>query len=351
MALDAPRVDGGVIVLSAAALAGPLGLGRLDGPLDAPFRSAEDCAGCHPDVAAEWRGSRHAVAWTNDLLFEGYLDETQPFCVWCHAPLPEQAAEIFANDAWYRGRAGGVPGGPFLPEPRAAEGVTCAVCHVRAEGILAVDGVGPHRFVPAPELREGELCVACHDFPFPVFTRAGTILTDELMQRTGEEWRAWRDAGGAETCQDCHMPSGSHEFAGAHDVELLRSSVHVEVARDAVGATFRVRSRGVGHELPSGDLFRHLTLEVDDGDGFEVVARFGRTFETWFDEELGAVRKTEAASTSLRPGEAREVRVGPFVRWRLRYHYGSERDEARRRIPEPELVIVLLEGLSAAVAP
>ena len=58
-----------------------------------------------------------------------------------------------------------------------------------------------------------------------------------------------------------------------------------------------VTSVGVGHSFPTGDVFRHLTIEVrevrEDGGApgdWRVVARLGRRFDTRLDSEtlLGA---------------------------------------------------------------
>lgn len=330
-----------------SALAGPLGLGDLHAPLDTPFVSAESCRDCHASIVEDWHGSRHRASWTNAIFFEGYLDEPEPFCVYCHAPLAEQAAEVLANQRWYLARAS--PGSivasvPLQPEPSAAEGVTCAVCHLREGRIVSTFASGAHRSRIEPALADGELCASCHEFPFPVFTPSATLLTDALMQSTASEWRAWRQAGGDRSCQDCHMPAGRHVFRGAHDLAFLRDSVRVEARAVEQGVRFELRSVGVGHQLPTGDLFRHLTLEVDRGDGFTSIHRIGRTFRTWIDPQLGVVRKGPAGDTRLRPGEPRVVTTDAALRWRLRYHYGSERDEARGRNPEDVLVVTLHEG-------
>lgn len=326
----------------ARATAGPLGLAPLEGPLDEPFVSAARCAGCHEEVVRDWQASRHRASWDNELLFEGYVDETLPFCVSCHAPLAAQTAEVLANTTFYLSRdprSGVAPGSaPFRPEPAADEGVTCAVCHLRGGRIVSAGPAFGHPdAIVDPALGSPELCAACHEFPFAVAGPDGTVTTDDPMQSTWSEWRDW---GGGQTCADCHLPGGRHLFRGAHDRDFLRGAVAVEPVPGGV----EVRAVGVGHALPSGDLFRNLTLEVAEGEGWVVAARFGRTFRTWFDPALDLQRKGPVDDTRLRPGEARFVPVPPGARWRLRYHYGSELDERRGRLPEDTLYAVLREG-------
>ena len=97
---------------------------QLQAPLDLGtdhFVSAESCRGCHPQQAADWDGSRHRASWSNDLFRQGYIDETKPFCVYCHAPTTWQSAEVLANTSWYRSRnphSGLAPGSVALQPER-----------------------------------------------------------------------------------------------------------------------------------------------------------------------------------------------------------------------------------------
>ncbi len=333
------------LLLAASALAGPLGLAPLEGPLAEPFVSAGRCAACHRDVVDDWADSRHRASWTNELFFEGYVDETLPFCVPCHAPLASQSAEVLANTAFYASRdprSGVAPGSaPLGPEPTAAEGVTCAVCHVRGGRLVVAEPSPAHPdAVVDPALRDPALCGACHDFPFAAAGPRGTVLTDDPMQATLAEWRAWAEAGGRETCADCHLPGGRHTFRGAHDQVFLRDALSVR----PVDGGLVLASRGVGHALPTGDLFRHLTVEVLRGETWEEVARIGRTFRTWYDAALDLERKGSDGDTRLFPGEERRVDLPPGAAWRVRYHYGSALDERRGRLPDDALFVVLHEG-------
>jgi hypothetical protein len=281
--------------------------------------SAARCADCHPREHDDWQASRHAAAWSNDLMQQAYLHETQPTCVNCHAPLPDQGAEIAANAEAYRTWFGI----PKQPEPHADEGISCAVCHWREGQVLAAErsGAAPHRVAAVPEIGESSFCAGCHQFRIPTIHEGAITLTDTPMQSTWDEWVAWRDAGGTETCQGCHMPGGRHVFQGAHDVGFLKGSVEVEASPDALVVT----ARGVGHHVPSGDLFRHLTLEVQDRQGWRTIATFGRTFAIGL--ENGLAVKRLATDTALRPDQPVVVPIDRPRPWRLRYCYARD-DEA-----------------------
>ena len=116
------------------------------------------------------------------------------------------------------------------------------------------------------------------------------------------------------------MPGGRHLFRGAWDEDLLRRSLDVTVT----GGGLALRSVDVGHHFPTGDLFRHLTVEAAGDDGvFADVARVGRVF--------GGVGldKQVVEDTSLVPGVQRLVPLPPgSARWRVRYHYAEARHEA-----------------------
>jgi hypothetical protein len=340
-----------VVATRAAAVQG-LELGFSGGlrPLDLPGAPpAEDCGGCHPAELADWQRSMHKAAWTAPVFQAGYVVEPLEACVNCHAPLPEQVAEINTNAAWYRWQRPDTRAGPEpekRPEPHAGEGITCAVCHVRDGAVLAVhaDDAAPHPIAVEPRLGGSELCANCHEFNAVAVRDGVARVVDEVMQSTYSEWVA----SGEGSCQSCHMPEGRHLFRGANDRELLRSSLTVTAERRGARVVLTLASRGVGHDLPTGDLFRHLTVEVDRGAGFEVVARIGRTFALAHSPDGALVRET--SDNRLKPGERREVavRAPGAVRWRVVWHDSSEADEARAILPIEQITFLMAEGEEAA---
>ena len=88
------------------------------------------------------------------------------------------------------------------------------------------------------------------------------------MQNTAEEWRAGGLAG--VTCQGCHVLSNTkdtHRFAGGHDLPRLKESIHVKLARTgSKTARAEILSLGIGHNFPTGDLFRALRVRIYAGD-------------------------------------------------------------------------------------
>ena len=103
------------------------------------------------------------------------------------------------------------------------------------------------------------------------------------------------------------MPEGSHEFHGANHRPLLKKSIHVQVSKNGGEALFILESIGVGHHLPSGDLFRHLTLDLFVDNQWTEVAYIGRTFALQWEDDRAYKRL--ASDTALRPGEKRAYRT------------------------------------------
>lgn len=317
---------------------------------DAP--PASRCASCHTTQHAAWADSRHRASWTNDLMLVGYAAETLDFCVHCHAPRPQAKAEILANRAFYRSLdpRSEVPVGTAhrAPEPHAQDGVDCAACHWR-DGVIVsaeVSYAAPHRVVADPALRDGSLCEGCHDFSMPETVDGQLIPGPTPMQSTTAEWRAWRKSGGQESCVDCHMPGGDHTLPGAHDRDRLTGAFHVSATRSGGTLTLEVASVGVGHHLPTGDLFRHATLEVDRGRGFETMATFGRSFSTTFDED-GLPHRALSADTSLRPGQPRSIVIPSAepLPWRLVWHDAAPHDELRGLLDPDAITAIVARGV------
>lgn len=315
-------------------------------PDDAPL--AADCGECHEEQHAGWAKSRHKAAWTNDLMLAGYAVETQDFCIHCHAPAPRQKAEITANRDFYLSlnprsdiKVGTVT---KRPEPHARDGVDCAACHVRDGVVLATEKTfgAPHPVRESAELTDGTLCIGCHDFRMPTFEDGQFRLSNTMMQATGAEWRAWQAAGGKQSCVDCHMTRGDHNVWGVHDRKRLRRSLRTSIKRTAEHRILSLQTAGVGHHLPSGDLFRHLTVEAEVDGTWQTLAWIGRTFSV--EHTPTGPRKSLMDDTSLRPGEVREIALPRRGPWRVVWHDGSAHDELRGLLDPTAIVYTVVEG-------
>jgi hypothetical protein len=252
---------------------------------------AGHCAPCHPDEFRTWQHSRHAVAWSNELFQRDYRHTGRPWCRNCHIPLQAQHEQLAAR-------------GPLL-----AEGVNCAACHVRDGDIVARARRpgSPHRTRVEEEFGSPRFCAGCHQFPFPVLDAAGAFSHhgDEPMQDTVAQFSRWAGAP-AGGCLACHGDAG-HRFPGAHDPAMLARALSVALCREPTDRLrVTVRNVGAGHHVPTGDVHRHLLVQLwRPGDPARLQqAFFGRRFAL----TANGARTTTWDST-LAPGAARRWRV------------------------------------------
>jgi hypothetical protein len=316
----------------------PWDFGSFLEPIRVSGASAEDCGACHTEVYEAWRQSRHRRSLDNAVFLDGFAAEPHDRCVYCHAPLEQQAKAVM------RKRPAVIRERTLDPVPReslAHEGITCVTCHVRGGVVMTATPQPPeadHPLRSEPKLAQPSFCASCHEFLGHDQVDGQTVLNGEKLQTTWSEWSAWRARGGQGTCQSCHMPGGSHAFRGAYDRNLLRGALSLRLEQAGGRLVAVLESRGVGHAFPTGDVFRHLTLWADD----KPLARFGQTFELTT-TEAGALHLRRTGNTALQPFEPSRVELPAGTRRiRVTYHYAEERHERRGSVPRDQLVIELM---------
>lgn len=193
----------------------------------AEFTPPETCAGCHPQQYQEWRGSMHALAFT-DPVYQGELNKAVKAvghdiarqCEGCHTPAGVVTGEIKG------------PGVSGLSDV-AVSGVSCDMCHsvsghtgwetpyhqpengslILSPGKDTPDGpvltkYGPnkptaecgggfHECVEQPLLTKSELCANCH--------QVHHFESHTPLESTYREWKDGPYAVKGIGCQDCHM--------------------------------------------------------------------------------------------------------------------------------------------------
>jgi hypothetical protein len=279
----------------------PRGLAPIDAGAPDKLRAAA-CAGCHAGAHAEWAQSRHGLAWTNAIFQREYRDRPLDWCVHCHAPLTEQLAEVK--------RGGG---------PLAAEGVNCAACHVREGRILARERspASPHDTVARPDFGGPGYCGGCHQFAFPKIEPdpAGkgpgrvTGYTAHPMQDTVAQHA--RGPHAAKECIACHQQNaGSHRFPGGHDADMIAGALQMQACRAGGTLVVSLANTRAGHNVPTGDLHRHLVLRAWRASAPEKLQEItlGRRFAPAPDGG-----KRTISDTTIRAGETRRLRL-PIAR-------------------------------------
>jgi len=273
---------------------------------------AAACGDCHPDQYTQWQGSMHRAAWNNTVFQHGFARDPKRFCFHCHAPLERDWRRFAAH----RGDA-------------KSEGVNCQVCHLaeRAPNTKATR-TDDHPVRTLADLRDPKFCSQCHEFDLIEEHGGKMHPTNVPLQKTYTEWVRYRDAGGKGTCQSCHMPGGDHRFRGAHDIDFFRGALGFEVVRGATEWQIALSNTGVGHNVPTGDIFRRLVVEHVAKDGrVQSLAVFERVFALRYDAPSDRFRKVLVENRSLRPGQRVEWSLPATVGGHVRViYYWAGRD-------------------------
>jgi hypothetical protein len=297
-------------------------------PLPRPDIVAQNqaCERCHASIADEWRASLHHDAHRDPIYQRALAIEPLAFCRGCHAPEADPQSDP--------------------PAELGALGVGCVSCHLVGNSVLAGETTSPRGSAPHPLTRDRrfggpEACAGCHEFAFPDAALRGRV---ELMQSTVSEHRRGRAA--STPCASCHMPERdghkSHRFLGSRDAASLQSAARVRAERaDATTVRLTIEATGVGHALPTGDLFRRLEVSAEaEGLDHQVVASARRYLTRHFrDERLpkgGLVRSVALDDRPLDEPVVVELTLAPLasafpIHWRLAYqrveHPRSDRED------------------------
>ena len=277
--------------------------------------SAQQCKGCHQDEYKEWRSSRHSMAWTNDFFQLDYQKNKRQWCRNCHIPLKAQQQD---DEVALRLRK---------------EGINCITCHVRGDIFLAKvkRAKSPHNTQASADFGDDSFCAGCHQFNFPVFGQHGELAsyTNEPMQNTVEQFRQGPFAK-SHTCRDCHTNTpGKHAYAGSHDLGMLQQALTFDICRSGNQVTTTLTNTGAGHNVPTGDVHRHIVVRLWRSTAPENLkqAFYGRRFKPLF---TGG--KTTIWNSSLPPNTYRRWQVDALklggepsedLNAEVRYLYGS----------------------------
>ena len=276
----------------------PRGLAPIDAGAPADTLRAAACVGCHSNVHVDWARSRHGLAWTNAIFQREYKDRPLEWCVHCHAPLTAQLAEVR--------RGGG---------PLADEGVNCAVCHIREGRVLSRSrsAASPHDTDARADFGSSDYCAGCHQFSFPIIEpdpgKKGpgrvTGYTAHPMQDTANQHARGPHADKA--CVACHQSEpAAHRFPGGHDAEMIAGALQMETCREGGTLVVSLANTRAGHNVPTGDLHRHLVLRAWRASAPEKLQEItlGRRFAPAPDGG-----KRTVADTTIRAGETRRLRL------------------------------------------
>ncbi|TGK80159.1 hypothetical protein EHQ31_16115 [Leptospira montravelensis] len=275
------------------------------------------CISCHKDIKPH--EDRHSYSWKSDLFQEALKIENREWCVHCHAPLSKQ------KEIYYR---------KIKNENNISqsdlhllnEGINCVSCHVRNGKILGYQKrtIGNHEVVES-NIGKPEFCANCHQFNFPIFKDDKIIYSNHPMQNTYEEWKS---SGIEDSCQSCHY--SNHKLVGPNNREWFSDQFYdfaIDTSEEELSLTFKMTTRG--HNLPSGDLFRSLVLEISKDSKFQSIIiskRWSRKYELMEKNSKESFGKKLSIDTSLLASKKKIQLIfdKPFISpifVRLAYYY------------------------------
>lgn len=234
-----------------------------------PFhqQSAESCKECHLKQYQEWSKSTHKISFTNPTYQKGYKVEGNKRCLNCHLPLESQRISVESST-------------PHLLN----EGVTCVSCHTAHSS-------------QAHKNQSSKLCSQCHQFNFR--------HTPVAAQNTYQEWLYYKQKGGTKRCQDCHMNSKSHDFKFNRPDVPYSEALSFKVKKSGNNFYLTLKNKGAGHNIPTGDIFRHLQIQAGSNGHLKTLYWIGRNpFFRYKDQSV-----VWKHNNSLRPGESRVFKI------------------------------------------
>lgn len=276
------------------------------------FTDPATCGGCHQEIFAQWQGSMHNNAFTDQLYLKMHEEASHDtggtidsYCTGCHTPIGTFSGEV-------------PPTSGSQISDISRKGVQCDFCHTVTDSNFTFspgkvkqgpfgDSVSSFHQTAYSELHtKSDFCGMCHDVYHPA--------NNLLLEATYTEWKNSSYAAQGIQCQDCHMTPGpgvtrpnpgtaatggpvrpqifTHQFAGGNATPLA-SPEHQKLSREGLQAAasllvtppvsatpgsnmdlqITVNNKGAGHFLPTGltDI-REMWLDivVTDSSGKEI---------------------------------------------------------------------------------
>jgi hypothetical protein len=248
---------------------------------------SSSCENCHSKVHQEWAKSFHGRSIVQSLgSLRTYIDalekerkaptdKTQMLkCLDCHAPMVNEAPENVVQEIVGLVKTA-VDDASEAKKKAAREklsklSVNCLGCHsIKGTGnpltAPAADVVygsklsnAPHRVQPSAVMQSSVFCSQCHAL---WYAKDGEYLYCTTIFESHQN--AYRGMGGTQSCQDCHMKSGAHDFPGAHDQALVKQGLSLGL--EAVGYRHLAGTNYAPRAVVTVDISNHAGHRVPDG--------------------------------------------------------------------------------------
>lgn len=281
-----------------------------------PKYEEDKCVSCHADVALEWAGTAHAIAWLDEQYVKQLAEKKRPETCWgCHAPKPLFQGDLAAK--------------PVVREDARHLGITCESCHLGADGkVLGPRGTKTSAHVSeAADVfvagRSNALCISCHRL------NVGPVIG------VAKDFEQAKLADAGFSCMGCHAADVEMKFASkngdedpparkgkSHAIQTPRDPIFLAAAFDLTletkdgASVVRVANRA-GHRVP-GLVGRAIEFEARalDAAGKELARKTLKLDATSYlpvQGELSIALGVSAASVKVVANQVEPRAAGPIV--------------------------------------
>lgn len=273
--------------------------------------SAQGCAACHGDLHDDWSSSAHARG-PSPALLEAAADANEDRCTSCHLPLDVQHRQAVVLDAGDPTRPKRFDN-PGFDATLAAEGATCAACHIRDGKVLGsapVTSAAPHAGGWSDSLGSAQSCAPCHQLTWPG--------ADRPLYDTVGEWERSAYAEADISCATCHLEgSAGHTMSvpASRAVSILTQLPPAAIVRGAepVEGVLIVQNTGAGHAFPTGSPWRGVRIQSQ----IEGPKPKGEGTQPWGDTLTADLRRSLSESPPWSTVADTRLAAGAQQRWPL----------------------------------
>ncbi len=174
-----------------------------------------------------------------------------------------------------------------MENPLNKEGVNCAVCHVRNGKIISGNNLslakkiriflwGGHSVLTDPSLKTPNFCAGCHEFTFPSSYYPAITYSSKPMQSTVTEFfkihqlakknNHYKKDSLYPNCNGCHIHKEAHVSSGILNLDAFKKKFLFRFSKNIQNKELivLVTIPKIGHNFPTGDLFRQIQIKAYD---------------------------------------------------------------------------------------
>ncbi|MDX1958804.1 MAG: multiheme c-type cytochrome [Leptospiraceae bacterium] len=335
--------------------------------------SASQCKSCHKEEYKGWKESLHSKSFTNPRFKAAFQIEPNAWCLNCHAPYWENLTEkkdnlsivmeqfyssnsIYTKNITHRNQYQKSYDYSSIETSLNKEGVNCSVCHMRNQTIFTNELTATksiknvlfsnHKLKENKSISNSDLCIGCHEFSFPNSVYPIIHYSNHKMQSTVSEYYEAKNSN-KENCNSCHFNVSYHGGSGLLNPSEFSKNfiIYFHYKNEKKELQFEIFIPKIGHEFPTGDLFRELQIKAFHEKEEILKYIISKNVEVSTRKILSNNRLLPDKHFSIRKNMKFNVTQIP-TRCVVEYHLEGRIDKTVEKIlPKRERIINLYDGI------